>query len=214
MEDDNTAERWEKTDAPYNYFVSTCGRVKNKKDRIMKQQLQLNEDERYCISLTNKKHRKKFLVSRLVATAFIPNHHNLPQVDHINKNPKDNSVGNLRWVTAMENTQSVNKTINIGCVSKTGNTFKAQLKSNGIKYNFCNVNEDKCWDWLNARRYEIENGLELTDLDIKKNRKKGTGSIVTTSGGRFNATIRKNNKRYCKTFDTNEDAEKWLEAFM
>jgi len=199
MDDDNTAERWKNIDG-YDHFVSTSGRVKNKKDRIMKQQL--NEEGRYRINLCNKK-PKKFYVSVLVATAFIPNPHNLPQVDHINKNPSDNRASNLRWVTAMENSQSVNKTINIGCVSK-----------NGTKYQFCNVNEDKCWDWLNARRYEIENGLELTDLDIKKNRKKGTGSIVTTSGGRFNATIRKNNKRYCKTFDTNEDAEKWLEAFM
>jgi len=199
MDDDNTAERWKKTDG-YDYFVSTCGRVKNKKDYIMKQQT--DKDGYYRVGLYNKKH-KTFLVSILVAEAFVPNLHNLPQVHHINKDPTDNRASNLRWVTAMENSQSVNKTINIGCVSK-----------NGTKYQFCNVNEDKCWDWLNARRFELENGLELTDLDIKKNRKKGTGSIVTTSGGRFNATIRKNNKRYCKTFDTNEDAEKWLEAFM
>jgi len=210
MDDDNTAERWKNIDG-YDHFVSTSGRVKNKKDRIMKQQL--NEEGRYRINLCNKK-PKKFYVSVLLATAFIPNPHNLPQVDHINKNPKDNSVGNLRWVTAMENTQSVNKTINIGCVSKTGNTFKAQLKSNGIKYNFCNVNEDKCWDWLNARRFELENGLELTDLDDKQYRKRGTGTIATTPSGTFQAKIRKNNKICTKTFDTNEDAEKWLESFM
>ena len=166
MEDDNTAERWKKTD-DYDYFVSTCGRVKNKKDCIMKQQL---ANGYYRIDLYNKK-RKSFGVNILVATAFVPNPHNLPQVDHINTNRKDNRASNLRWVTAMENTQSVNKTINIGCVSKNGkNGFQAQVRINGTRYYFSNVNEDKCLDWLYARRIEIKNELNLTELDIKKNR--------------------------------------------
>ena len=67
---------------------------------------------------------------------------------------------------------------------------------------------------LNARRFEIENGLELTDLDIKQYRKRGTGNITITPNGTFQAKIRKNKITYCKTFDTNEDAEKWLETFM
>jgi len=199
MNDDNTAERWKKTDG-YDYFVSTCGRVKNKKDYIMKQQT--DKDGYYRVGLYNKKH-KTFLVSILVAEAFVPNLHNLPQVHHINKDPTDNRASNLRWVTAMENSQSVNKTINIGCVSK-----------NGTKYQFCNVNEDKCWDWLNARRFELENGLELTDLDDKQYRKRGTGTIATTPSGTFRATIKKNKIAYSETFDTNEDAEKWLESLM
>jgi len=199
MDDDNTAERWKKTDG-YDYFVSTCGRVKNKKDYIMKQQT--DKDGYYRVGLYNKKH-KTFLVSILVAEAFVPNLHNLPQVHHINKDPTDNRASNLRWVTAMENSQSVNKTINIGCVSK-----------NGTKYQFCNVNEDKCWDWLNARRFELENGLELTDLDDKQYRKRGTGTIATTPSGTFRATIKKNKIAYSETFDTNEDAEKWLESLM
>ena len=209
MEDDNTTERWKKTEG-YDYFVSTCGRVKNKKDRIMKQKI---DDGYYRVGLFKKK-QKHFSVSILVATAFVPNPHNLPQVDHINKNPKDNRASNLRWVSAIENTQSVNKNINIGGVSKHKNTFQAQVIIYGTKYRFCNADEDKCWDWLNARRFELENDLELTDLDIKQNRKKGTGSITTTPQGRFCARINKNNKRYCKNFDTNEDAEKWLESFV
>ncbi|AET72909.1 hypothetical protein PGAG_00019 [Phaeocystis globosa virus 12T] len=210
MDDENGAERWKKTDG-YNYFVSNYGIVKNKKDRIMKQHL---DKGYYRVGLTNKQKQKQFLVSILVATAFVPNPHNLPQVDHINKDPTDNRASNLRWVTNIENTQSVNKTINIGGVYKINNSFRAQVIIYGTKYQFCNLNEDKCWGWLNARRIELENGLELTDLDIKQYRKRGTGNIRTTPSGRFQASIKKNNKRYCKTFDTNEDAEKWLEAFM
>lgn len=43
------------------------------------------------------------LIHRLVAMAFIPNPDNKPQIDHINTNPKDNRVSNLRWVTRKEN---------------------------------------------------------------------------------------------------------------
>ena len=47
-----------------------------------------------------------FQVHRLVAMSFIPNPDNKPQVDHIDTNPSNNRVDNLRWVTSMENQQN------------------------------------------------------------------------------------------------------------
>ena len=47
--------------------------------------------------------RKALLVSRLVALTYIPNEKNLPMVNHINANPKDNRVENLEWCTAQGN---------------------------------------------------------------------------------------------------------------
>lgn len=47
--------------------------------------------------------RKHYKVHRLVAKAFIMNPNGLPQVNHIDGNPKNNSFTNLEWVTNKEN---------------------------------------------------------------------------------------------------------------
>lgn len=49
--------------------------------------------------------RKALFVSRLVALTYIPNPNNLPMVNHINANPKDNRVENLEWCTPQGNTK-------------------------------------------------------------------------------------------------------------
>lgn len=46
---------------------------------------------------------KWYLVSRLVAIAFIPNPHNYPCVDHIDTDLNNNSSENLRWCTQKMN---------------------------------------------------------------------------------------------------------------
>lgn len=52
--------------------------------------------------------KKKFKAHRLIAQTYLPNPHNLPQVDHINRVRHDNSLSNLRWVTSLQNVHNRN----------------------------------------------------------------------------------------------------------
>jgi len=51
----------------------------------------------------DKKAYPEYLIHRLIAEAFIFNPRNLTEVDHINRDPTDNRVSNLKWVTHREN---------------------------------------------------------------------------------------------------------------
>ena len=44
-----------------------------------------------------------FLAHRLVATAFVPNPHNHPQVDHLDGSRSNNAAVNLEWTTQSTN---------------------------------------------------------------------------------------------------------------
>ena len=75
-----------------------------------------------CLRRGNRK-----LISRLVAEAFIPNPSMLPLVRHMDDNPSNNNVKNLRWGTQKDNMQD--------CVSHgrlVGNIWPA-IESKKIK---------------------------------------------------------------------------------
>lgn len=82
------------------YLPDTLGRVSFRKEKII---CQLQRGGYLAVQIWKKGKNKKFLVHRLVATAFIPNPDNLPQVNHKDENKANNNVDNLEWCTHQYN---------------------------------------------------------------------------------------------------------------
>lgn len=55
------------------------------------------------VGLYNGGVKKMVKVHRIVATSFIPNPDNKPEVNHIDGDKYNNSISNLEWVTSLEN---------------------------------------------------------------------------------------------------------------
>ena len=75
-----------------NYEVSNLGNVRNKKQGNVLNGCNNNHGYK-TVALQ----KKKLLVHRLVAIAFIDNPLNKLEVDHINSKRDDNRLSNLRW---------------------------------------------------------------------------------------------------------------------
>jgi hypothetical protein len=55
------------------------------------------------VELFNENGGKRILIHRIVASIFIPNPNNLPQINHKDENPENNRIENLEWCTAKYN---------------------------------------------------------------------------------------------------------------
>ena len=98
----NSVEEWR--DVPGwegLYMVSSAGEVRNSKNHRIAPRTTENGYLRVWFSKNGDV--KTFAVHRLVATAFLPNPEDLPEVNHINGRKTDNRVSNLEWCTISHN---------------------------------------------------------------------------------------------------------------
>ena len=118
------------------YEISNLGRIKSlyfNKEKILKPRLTL--DNYYQIDLCkNKKIYKKY-IHRLVAEAFIPNPNNLPIINHIDENSKNNVISNLEWCDSKYN-------------NNYGNCKNKISEANSIKINQYDLNGNFVKQWL------------------------------------------------------------------
>ena len=89
------------------YQVSNRGKVRSlnygNTGKIREISQRTNKGGYQDVTLHKNGKKKTLTVHRLAAIAFIPNPDNKPEVDHIDTNPSNNNVDNLRWVTSLEN---------------------------------------------------------------------------------------------------------------
>jgi len=86
------------------YTVSDTGVVKSTPRKGTKGgEIKVIKDEYYEVVLCKDMKMKRFNLHRLIATAFIPNPENKPQVNHINGDKYDNRIENLEWCNNSEN---------------------------------------------------------------------------------------------------------------
>lgn len=120
------------------YQISNLGRVKNiKTNRIRKQGY--DKDHYPKVELCNKKKYSKdksIKIHRLVAENFIPNPHNLPEVNHIDGNKLNNSVSNLEWCSSKYNSRH-----RIYCLKKNSHWACKRIKCVELNKEFDSIAE-------------------------------------------------------------------------
>tara|TARA_R110000796_G_scaffold12355_1_gene40897 strand:- start:741 stop:1196 length:456 start_codon:yes stop_codon:yes gene_type:complete len=81
-----------------NYTIYPDGRLWSKRNNKYLKKIKGKSPYRFYILCQNSI-RKNYMIHRLVAGHYIPNPENYPQVDHKDRNPENNDISNLRWVT-------------------------------------------------------------------------------------------------------------------
>lgn len=83
------------------YAITEDGQVWSyRRNKYLKQQQARNY---LSIELHKDNNRKNYFIHRLVAETYIPNPHNLPEVNHIDENKYNNCVDNLEWISHKDN---------------------------------------------------------------------------------------------------------------
>ena len=142
----------------YEIEIEAPHSIRRKRDgRMLK--LTLNKTLGYVIVSLN---GEQYYYHRILAKHFIPNPENLQEVDHIDRDKKNNALENLRWVTRTENNsnRTVKKYGKREVLDHAPNDITEIRTFNDVeyaenKYFFCFENDrvvmrvnDHKWQWV------------------------------------------------------------------
>ena len=138
-----------------NYTIYTAGCIWSKKFEIFLKP-QINKDGYSHYTLSNKGLRKHFYLHRLLGIHFIDNPENKPTVDHIDVDPSNNHLSNLRWATYSE--QALNK-------KKKSNTGENHISISSIKkYKYYQIEKETYFkQYLRCDKFSLDDAINLRD---------------------------------------------------
>lgn len=142
------------------YFVDTCGNVYGKTVGILKPSVSRKGYLRVTLSVFGK--QTCYAVHRLVATIFIPNPLDLPEVNHIDGDKTNNTIENLEWVSPKDNKKHAMEVLGHGY----GETHSQATISTQQVIEICTMIQDK------LRTIDIAEKVGV-DLDKIRSIKKG-----------------------------------------
>lgn len=149
------------------YKVSNLGRIKSvlrhvnsgygSKRKVRERILKPSGVKYLSVELCKDGIHKYHSVHRLVAIAFIPNIYNKPCIDHIDTNPKNNRVDNLRWVTHSEN-------LNNEITSKRNSERQRNDEKKSFPVFQLDLNNNLLKEFPSMSEAERQTGIEVIDI--------------------------------------------------
>ena len=141
--------------------------------------------------------RHKCKIHRLLALQYIDNPDNLPEVDHIDRNKKNNSIENLRWVSRLTNAR--NKT-----------NYKDNLTPEQLEARKARTRERaRLWAQKNRREKGCEIKSEMTKTDDPDYKAKWARDMrATETDEHKQERLRKRREAYAKKEQSEEYKER------
>ena len=138
-----------------NYTIDRDGKIWSKKsDRFLKP---IVANKGYLmVGLYKNGKKKTFGIYHLLALAFIPNPENKLEVDHIDRNPSNNSLSNLKWATRKEQLE------NRGAYGEIRHKFISYYyhRANGYKY-YRIQKRGYFTHIVNVKKFTLKDALDL-----------------------------------------------------